>query len=61
MRTNIDIDDEVMEAANLVLFGVLRGFRAEREYLQAEALMSGFTIEPSGGFEQHRGLRAWRH
>jgi predicted nucleic acid-binding protein len=95
---------------DLVLFEVLRGFRHERDYLQAEALMSTLTIEPTGGrvmaqkaaqhyralrilgltvrsgldvllaafcidrgytllhadrdfdgFEQHRGLRAWRH
>ena len=110
LRRLLSTGDSEIIVPDLVLFEVLRGFRAEREYLQAEALMSGFTIEPSGGralalkaaqhyralhavgltvrsgidvllaafciergytllhadrdfdgFEQHRGLRAWRH
>jgi len=50
---------------DLVLFEVLRGFRQERDYLQAEALMNTLTIEPSGGralaikaAQHYRSLRA---
>ena len=34
---------------DLVLYEVLRGFRRERDYLQAEALMLSMTIESTGG------------
>ena len=50
---------------DLVLFEVLRGFRLEREFRQARALMDSLSIEPVGGAElaleaaQHyRSLRA---
>ncbi len=34
---------------DLVLFEVLRGFRQERAYLQAETLMLSLTVESTGG------------
>ncbi|MBC7376357.1 MAG: PIN domain nuclease [Burkholderiaceae bacterium] len=34
---------------DLVLYEVLRGFRRERDYLQAEALMLSMTVESTGG------------
>ena len=34
---------------DLVLFEVLRGFRGEREFRQAERLMLSLTVEASGG------------
>lgn len=34
---------------DLVLYEVLRGFRLERDYLQAERLMLSMTVEPTGG------------
>lgn len=50
---------------DLVLYEVLRGFRHERDYLQAEKLMAGLTLEPttSPGLAQraaqhYRQLRA---
>lgn len=50
---------------DLVLFEVLRGFRLERDFRQARALMETLSIEPVGGAElaleaaQHdRSLRA---
>ena len=50
---------------DLVLYEVLRGFRQERDYLQAEKLMLSMTIEPTGGQElaqraavHYRSLRA---
>lgn len=33
---------------DLVLYEVLRGFRSERDYLQAEALMATLDVEPTG-------------
>lgn len=50
---------------DLVLYEVLRGFRQERDYLQAEKLMLSMTIETTGGQElaqraaaHYRSLRA---
>ena len=50
---------------DLVLFEVLRGFRDERAYLQAESLMLGLTVEVIGGVplalkaaQHYRSLRA---
>lgn len=50
---------------DLVLYEVLRGFRHERDYLQAEALMLSLTVEPTGGAalaqqaaQHYRSLRA---
>lgn len=34
---------------DLVLYEVLRGFRHERDYLQAERLMLSMTVEATGG------------
>lgn len=36
---------------DLVLYEVLRGFRRERDYLQAESLMLSMTVESTGGQE----------
>jgi predicted nucleic acid-binding protein len=44
---------------DLVLYEVLRGFRDERHYLQAQALLQGLTIEPTGGHAM--ALRAAGH
>ena len=50
---------------DLVLYEVLRGFRDERAYLQAEKLMLSMTVEPVGGLplvlraaQHYRSLRA---
>ncbi|MDB5859564.1 MAG: PilT protein domain protein [Ramlibacter sp.] len=50
---------------DLVLYEVLRGFRHEREFRQARALMEGLGIETAGGVataleaaQHYRGLRA---
>jgi predicted nucleic acid-binding protein len=50
---------------DLVLYEVLRGFRSERDYLQAEKLMLSMTVEATGGQElaqkaaaHYRSLRA---
>jgi predicted nucleic acid-binding protein len=50
---------------DLVLYEVLRGFRQERDYLQAEKLMLSLPIESTGGQElaqraatHYRSLRA---
>ena len=50
---------------DLVLFEVLRGFRDERHYLQAESLMLTLTVESTGGAalalkaaQHYRSLRA---
>ena len=36
---------------DLVLYEVLRGFRRERDYLQAQALMLSMSVESTGGLE----------
>jgi predicted nucleic acid-binding protein len=59
-------DGEVrLVVPDLVLFEVLRGFRLEREFRQARALMESLSNEPVGGAEMalqaaqhHRSLRA---
>jgi predicted nucleic acid-binding protein len=59
-------DGEVrLVVPDLVLFEVLRGFRLEREFRQARALMEGLSIEPVGGTavaleaaQHYRSLRA---
>ncbi len=50
---------------DLVLFEVLRGFRGEREYRQARALLESLSVEPAGGHalaleaaQHYRHLRA---
>jgi predicted nucleic acid-binding protein len=44
---------------DLVLYEVLRGFRSERDYLQAEKLMLSMTVESTGG--QDLAQRAAAH
>ena len=44
---------------DLVLYEVLRGFREERDYLQAERLMLSMTVQAVGG--QTLALRAAQH
>ena len=39
---------------DLVLYEVLRGFRQERHYLQAQQLLLTLTVEPTGG-QRHPG------
>ena len=59
-------DGEVrLVVPDLVLFEVLRGFRLEREFRQARALMEGLSVEPVGGIgialeaaQHYRSLRA---
>ena len=59
-------DGEVrLVVPDLVLFEVLRGFRLEREFRQARALMAGLSVEPIGGIaialeaaQHYRSLRA---
>lgn len=59
-------DGEVrLVVPDLVLFEVLRGFRLEREFRQARALMGGLSVEPIGGIaialeaaQHYRSLRA---
>jgi len=59
-----DGDTEIV-VPDLVLFEVLRGFRDERHYLQAESLMRTLTVESTGGAalalkaaQHYRSLRA---
>ncbi len=59
-----DGDTEIV-VPDLVLFEVLRGFRHERDYLQAESLMLALTVESTGGqalaqkaAQHYRSLRA---
>lgn len=63
-RLLADGDTEIV-VPDLVLFEVLRGFRDERHYLQAEQLMQGLTVESTGGAalalkagQHYRSLRA---
>ena len=44
---------------DLVLYEVLRGFRDERQFLQAQQLLLTLTVEPTGG--QPLALRAAAH
>jgi predicted nucleic acid-binding protein len=59
-----DGDTEIV-VPDLVLFEVLRGFRDERHYMQAESLMLTLTVESTGGAalalkaaQHYRSLRA---
>lgn len=63
-RLLADGDAEIV-VPDLVLYEVLRGFRQERDYLQAETLLSGFTPADTGGTalarqaaRHYRSLRA---
>lgn len=60
-RLLADGNAEIM-VPDLVLYEVLRGFRHERDYLQAEALLSGFTLAATGGEALARqAARHYRH
>lgn len=65
LRDLLTHGEATLVAPDLVLYEVLRGFRHERDYLQARQLMLSMTIEPTGGeslaqhADQHyRSLRA---
>ena len=46
---------------DLVLYEVLRGFRDEREYLQARRLLSSLSVETTGGADfAQRAADHWR-
>lgn len=47
-RLLADGDAEIL-VPDLVLYEVLRGFRHERDYLQAEALLTAFATAATGG------------
>lgn len=49
LRRLLALGETEIIVPDLVLFEVLRGFRDERHYLQAEALMGSLSIEPTGG------------
>jgi predicted nucleic acid-binding protein len=60
-RLLADGDAEIM-VPDLVLYEVLRGFRHERDYLHAEALLTGFTLAATGGEALARqAARHYRH
>lgn len=60
-RLLADGDAEIM-VPDLVLYEVLRGFRNERDYLHAEALLTGFTLATTGGEALARqAARHYRH
>ena len=61
----LDSGEVRLVVPDLVLFEVLRGFRHERDFRQARALLQTLSIEPIGGTEQaiaavdhYRSLRA---
>lgn len=60
-RLLADGDAEIV-VPDLVLYEVLRGFRHERDYLQAEALLGGFTQVATGGdLLARQAARHYRH
>jgi predicted nucleic acid-binding protein len=65
LRRLLDGGEVRIVVPDLVLFEVLRGFRLEREFRQARALMETLSIEPVGGpalaleaAQHYRSLRA---
>lgn len=65
LRRLLDEAEVRLVVPDLVLFEVLRGFRHERDWRQARALMESLSVESSGGAalalaaaEHYRGLRA---
>jgi len=48
LRRLLTAGEATLVVPDLVLYEVLRGFRREREYLQAEALMMTLDVEPTG-------------
>ena len=65
LRRLLDEGEVRLVVPDVVLFEVLRGFRLEREFRQARALMETLSIEPIGGptlvieaAQHYRSLRA---
>ena len=65
LQALLDHGEVRLVVPDLVLFEVMRGFRHERDYLQAESLMLALTVESTGGqalaqkaAQHYRSLRA---
>jgi predicted nucleic acid-binding protein len=65
LRDLLSHGEATLVVPDLVLYEVLRGFRYERDYLQAQRLMLSMTIEDTGGqalaqqaAQHYRSLRA---
>jgi predicted nucleic acid-binding protein len=65
LRALLSRGEVTIVVPDLVLYEVLRGFRSEREFLQAEKLMLSMSVEQTGGRElarraasHYRSLRA---
>ena len=48
LRRLLSRGETLLVVPDLVLYEVLRGFRHERDYLQAQALMLSMSVEPTG-------------
>ena len=59
LRQLLDRGEAQIIVPDLVLYEVLRGFRDERQYLQAQQLLLTLTVEATGG--QDLALRAAAH
>jgi len=59
LRSLISHGEVALIVPDLVLYEVLRGFRRERDYLQAQTLMLSMTVEATGG--QELAQRAAQH
>lgn len=59
LRRLLDEAEVRIVVPDLVLFEVLRGFRSERDYRSAKALMESLKVEETGGVEL--ALEAARH
>ncbi len=49
LRELLSLGEAALVVPDLVLYEVLRGFRRERDYLQAEKLMLSLQVESTGG------------
>lgn len=49
LRRLLSRGETTLVVPDLVLYEVLRGFRSERHFLQAEALMLSMSVESTGG------------
>lgn len=65
LRRLLSEGDTEIIVPDLVLFEVLRGFRQERHFLQAQTLMLGLSVQSTGGqalaqaaAQHYRSLRA---
>ncbi len=65
LRDLLTHGEATLVVPDLVLYEVLRGFRHERDYLQAQQLMLSMTVENTGGqalaqqaAQHYRSLRA---